>query len=300
MDSFTPDQVDYLAKYLAKTFISRQDVKAEQMPYHKGSAYRPIHEPWKMSDLKAHVRGDETFGHYLLNQDSMVKFLAFDVDLEKTGTYCEFSNENIEDFLGEGRTIDDLTFHRFNPREAWLDHSHPGRPWMTFQMRALIGALSRATMEMDLKTFATYSGSKGVHVYGIFDEPVPASLARAVSMEILEKAPGRGFVDGGLKFTQTRGRNFYQLVPDWDRDKVDTSHLLHFDLFDNFMVEVFPKQDHIEPQRLGNLMRLEFGKNLKAPDEPTFVVDIGKSDMRLEPYDTFDELKNILELGVDW
>lgn len=304
VDPFTPDQIDYLARYLARTFISRKDVKAEQMPFHKGSAYRPIREPWKMDDLRAHVRGDKTFGHYLLDQDSMVKFLAFDIDLEKQGTYCDFSYEAQEYFLEyiciRDGSINDLEFHHFNPREAWLDHSHPARPWMTYQLTNLASSLSRATGAMGLKTFATCSGSKGAHVYGIFDEPVQAEVARAVAMEILINAPGRGFLDGNLKFVQARGQNFYHLAPDWEAERVHTDHLLHFDLFDNFMVEVFPKQDRLEGNRLGNLMRLDFGKNLKAPGEPTFVIDFDKPDLRIEPHETFKELQYILENGIDW
>lgn len=302
MEPFTPAQVNYLAKYLAKTFISRTDVKAEQMPFHKGSAYRPVHEAWKMDDLRAHVRGDLTYGHYLLNQDSMVKFFAFDVDLEKTGTYCDFSYENQEGMIKAGLSlVEDSKFINFNPREAWLDKKdHPARPWMIYQMRGLAGALERAIADADLKTFSTYSGSKGVHVYGIFDEAVPGEVARAVALEVLDKAPGCGSVDGALKFVPTRGKNFYHLAPDWGRGEDHTKHLLHFDLFDNFTIEVFPKQAHIEPMRLGNLMRLEFGKNLKGPDEPTFVIDASKPDLDLAPHDTFEELRQVLEHGNNW
>lgn len=309
MEPFTPEQVNYLAKYLAKTFISRTDVKAEQMPFHKGSAYRPIHESWKMDDLRAHVRGDKTFGHYLLNEESMVKFFAFDIDLEKKGTYCDWSNENHERYddvyHGTAGTnydpFDDIyQFKHFNPREAWLDHSHKARPWMIYQMRILVESLGHATKGLGLKTLATYSGSKGVHVYGIFDEPVPAEVAREVAFEVLERAPGQGSVDDRLKFVPTRGKNFYHLAPDWESKDLNLDRIGHFDLFDNFTVEVFPKQSHIEPMRLGNLMRLDFGKNLKAPTESTFIIDIGKSHMRLEPHDTFEELQQALELGYGW
>lgn len=300
MDPFTDDQVDYLARYLAKTFISRKDVKAEQMPYHKGSAYRPIHEPWKLSDLRAHVRGEKTFGHYLLDQDSMVKFIAFDVDLETQGTYCNFSFEEQERlFAIPGFMIEDYEWTHFNPREAWLDHSHPGRPWMKYQMQGLARGLSRTIESLGLKSYATYSGSKGVHVYGIFDELVPAETAREVAFEVLEKSSGRGPISAGLKFTPTRGKNFYHLAPDWD-NPLNVAALLHYDLFDNFTVEVFPKQSHIEPLRLGNLMRLDFGKNLKAPEEQTFVIDMDRSEMQLEPHKTFDELKWTLEHGYNW
>lgn len=306
MEPYTPEQVDYLAAYLAKTFIARKDVKAEQMPYHKGSAYRPIHEPWKMDDLRAHVRGDKTFGHYLLNQDSMVKFIAFDIDLEKQGTYCDWSFENQEAFADEaarnGTYFDEyFTFQHFNPREAWLDPSHPGRPWMTYQMRLLASAMTTAVGMLGLKTLATYSGSKGVHVYGIFDELVPAEVAREVAFEVLDRTPQEPGIRGSLKFDPTRGKNFYHLAPNWEEfDAEALGGLSHYDLFDNFTVEVFPKQSHIEPMRLGNLMRLDFGKNLKAPDEQTFVIDIGKSNMRLEPHDTFDDLQKVLERGYNW
>lgn len=300
MDPFTDDQVDYLARYLAKTFISRKDVKAEQMPFHKGSAYRPIHEPWKLSDLRAHVRGEKTFGHYLLDQDSMVKFIAFDVDLEKQGTYCDFSFEAQEALFANGGEVSDFEFYNFNPRESWLDHSHVARPWMTHQMKSISSSVSRAIEELGLKSYATYSGSKGVHIYGIFDELVPAETAREVAFEVLEKTPGHGGVDSSIKFTPTRGKNFYHLAPNWDLGSAFLSHLTHFDLFDNFTVEVFPKQSHIEPLRLGNLMRLDFGKNLKAPEEQTFVIDMEKSDMRLESHDTFEELKAVLEHGYNW
>ncbi len=69
-----------LAKLFASKFIARPDVFAEQFP---DGAWAPRRQRLGMSDLLAHIRGERSLGHYMLNQASECKLFAFDIDLEK-------------------------------------------------------------------------------------------------------------------------------------------------------------------------------------------------------------------------
>lgn len=281
---------------------------ARQLPT-RGGGYVRMDEAWKMKHLRDHITGEETYGHYLLDQDSMVKFVAFDIDLEKVGLYCDYTPENLERFMQEheatGISDDDFfEFHVCNPREVWLDHSHPGRPWLEYQMRMIIDALFLAMNGIGgVKPLATHSGSKGVHVYGLFDAKYPAENARSFAtkfvlneaiqhlsdMLLAGYADTKDFdkIEGRHKIVTSKGKNFYKIE--------NPPGIGDLGAMVNFSIEIFPKQSHIEPMRLGNLMRLEFGKNNKAPDEPTFVVDMTKPG--ISPHDTFEDLQHALKTG---
>lgn len=304
VDPFTPEQVDYLARYLAKTFISRTDVKARQLPT-RGGGYVRVDDSWKMKHLREHINGEQTYGHYLLDEESNVKIVAFDIDLEKIGLTCDYTSENINKFVQEvsdnGVTEEEFfEFNVCNPREVWLDHGNPGRAWIEEQMRMIVDSFFQAMYGLGgITPLATYSGSKGAHVYGIFTDKFPAGDARdfavdVVLPEFIKNLSARllaGLGDTAQSeshsITTSRGKNFYKIEnPD---GLPDLARMI------NFSIEIFPKQSHIEPMRLGNLMRLEFGKNNKAPDEPTFVIDMKKPG--IAPHDTFEELKHVLETG---
>src|SRR5687767_4638892 len=88
-----------LAKAFARRFIQRPDVKAVQLDRDAGHlsqgdwfpdtkidpAKRPNspHLPhgFNMDHLLAHLAGERTYGHYLLNSADECKMFAFDIDL---------------------------------------------------------------------------------------------------------------------------------------------------------------------------------------------------------------------------
>ena len=297
---FSDEQARYLAKFIAKNMIARTDVKASQLPRGQG-AYVRNDSKWTMTDLMAHVKGEETYGHYLLDQDSNVKIIAFDIDLAQTGWYVPFSPEDLLRYIEDPDLMNDEQFIEFNPREAWADRKHPARPWLKHQMRELADRFASAMQVSGIKTFATYSGSKGVHVYGILGERTPAADARILAHGIMDFVASDLVYQtihnvGGTQVIEyheyevaaSKGKSFYYL-------KCDTAS--RYRSFDNFSIEVFPKQDHIEPNRLGNLMRLPFGKNLKNPKDPTFVIDQCAASSSLVPITDFDTLKTRLESG---
>lgn len=234
-----------LAEQIAKRFIQRRDVKAQQG---SGGIYYPVRTkegqelPWQLADILNHLNGSHTFGHYLLDQSDQTKLFAFDLDLNKTGSWW---------------SEDGLTKTDFNPRADFQDRAHPGRNYLKQQMRVFSNELARAITELfpGMPTAMAFTGAKGMHVYG-FTGSVPAADAREAANLVLEHM--------GC-WEPSRGKAFFRRVQggpdDWNAS-------------DNFTLEVFPKQDSLDGKDgLGNLMRLPMGRNLKAPNNPCFFID---------------------------
>lgn len=267
---------DDIPTLLAKKFIARQDVKAIQRP---DGAWQPHTTDgrkdsprlkWTMGDLRKHVAGESTFGHYMLGNDSMCKLFAFDIDLEKNNP------ANDPNFVGtwvdsEGQV------HAFDARESWLDRRHPSREFQKIHLMMMAYALaSTIRTELDIPVAAAYSGNKGLHVYG-FTGPMPASDVREASRIVLDLFQH--------DMEPTRGENFWRMKN------------RHDDLTDglrNLTIEVFPKQDSLDGKDLGNLMRLPLGKNLKNPGDPTFFIDLNGDWTKMPRLDA------VTALTQDW
>lgn len=266
-----------LAVQLAKKFITRRDVKAIQfddgtycpdtrlaeIDAEKGSnklaPYGPV--GFKMTHLQQHLSGERTFGHYMLGQDGMCKLFAFDLDLEKVGTWIDFrQGEHFQIYEGA-------------PRDEWRDRSHPSRAWYKYQMKMITTKLAKViTRDLQLPCAVAYTGGKGMHVYG-FTGLLPAVEVREVAKIAL---------DATGEFIPSRGDNFFKHVSD-----DPTSG------YRNFQIEVFPKQDSLEGKDLGNLMRLPLGRNRKTTD-PTFFIDMGGRMTDLRPH---ADQARVLEMG---
>lgn len=208
-----------------------------------------------MQHLQEHLAGTNTYGHYLLDKDSKCRLFAFDIDLEKTGSYVTLPNwEELDPNISDAE-VDKLTVitEGVNPRELWLDRrAADARRWYKYQMKALAYKLVSACSEIGIGSAAAYSGAKGVHVYGFTGE-MPAAEAREGAQMVLD------LVD---EFELYKGRNFYK------HKNPDPFHG-----YQNFSIEVFPKQDSLKSKDLGNLMRLPLGRNQKTND-PTFFLDM--------------------------
>lgn len=232
-----------LAKFLAKNFIARSDVKAVQR---NNGAYNPVNTAWTMNDFADHFANHITYGHYLLNTDSTCKLFAFDIDFKKVGNAPTRPFPTIEEYVPIW--ID--SFEKMNLRVAWLDRKNPARDWMKIAMRECAGKLAAACAKFEVPHLISYTGSKGLHVYGLTGR-MPAQDVYDAAHLIVED----------LGFKPSKGNVFYE----WpDQENLELSL---------FEIEVFPKQVQISKDGYGNLLRLPYGRNLKAPKDPTFFID---------------------------
>lgn len=267
---------DQLAVMYAKRFIQRRDIKAVQFSNGGYSPDRELknrstgqpdlgpHAPmgFEMQHLHAHLEGRATYGHYLLDQEDNARLFAFDIDLQKTGFYVpmtqwdETQSEQDWENAQQPIPVSDL-------RAAWLDRAHPARPWIKYQMGMLARKFSKVIIEqLGIGCAAAYSGNKGVHVYG-FTGPMKANQIRAAALLCLD------------------------VMGDWEA--IRGQHIFGHKVADpalgyqNFTIEVFPKQDSLDGKDLGNLMRLPLGRNLKSPD-PTFFLDLSTPIGVMQPH----------------
>lgn len=277
-------EVDALAGLLSRTFIARRDVKAIQT---RTGAYMPVLEdprdpesprvPWKMIDLREHVRGKKTYGHYLLSAENRCKVLCFDIDLEakvqaegdrpvKWSIINPVTGEELE------RTGDARAAWKY-PQETWFWCGRCKRGWyMDYQesncrcddegepheddvfwegnpdCRALTALLCETAFKLaertrkllEIPVAVAFSGNKGLHVYGLTGEELATDVRGAADL-VLESFQG--------DYVPSRGTNFYRSVDPY---------------FDSLSIEVFPKQTTLEKKDLGNLLRLPLGVNQKS------------------------------------
>lgn len=222
--------VDAVARLLGERFLSRKDVRAVQ---HRNGAYTPEKATWVYGDLKRHVRGEVSLGHYLVNPDGKTKLFAFDIDLDKWSTWGDAPLCTRPECQKPG-----VPEHNQHPREVWLGAPSEYQQVLRRQLRALgEGLVERAHRVLEIPCALAYSGSKGVHVYG-FTGLSSASNVRAAAHELL----------AGHVYHRLRGDNFWK----------------HDDEYQALTIEVFPKQDEVAADGLGNLMRLPLGRNLKG------------------------------------
>lgn len=256
-----------LAEAILETFVQRRDVFAIQSA---NGAYRPYYQPLDVGVVERHLAGGLTVGHYMPDTQGLARAICLDVDLEKEGVWMQYPDlahlpEGLSRADEDAWTAARVIVHPSRPREDWLDRSHPGRAWYKQLLRTFGDALCWAMRtELGVDTLLSYSGSKGVHAYGLTG-PIPASEARAGAQLALEAAAG---VLGG-QFVADRGKNFYKIAggAPWAA---------------SVSVETFPKQDSLEGKKLGNLLRMPLGRNQKSPD-PCFFVDERAAITHLDP-----------------
>jgi hypothetical protein len=242
-----------LAKLFASRFIARPDIKAVQ---HSDGSYAPTRGAgWKAADIDAHIAGAATYGHYLLNTDDTVKLFCFDVDLRQDGHLPSTG-------LGEGEAVADFT--PADPRAVWADRKDVRRNYLKYSMRMVAHVLAeRIQSELGIDVAAAYSGSKGVHVYGMTGK-ISAADARDGAMIV---------IDSLAMFEPERGDSLFRCK---DTDVENP--------FTNFSIEVYPKQSSLAGKDLGNLLRLPLGRNNKSKD-PTFFMDMTAPLAEMRPVD---------------
>lgn len=264
-----------------KQFITRRDVKAEQRT---SGEYRPHGKwadgqcteyiPWRGRDIEEHLKGTSSFGYYMLGQDDTCKMFAFDVDFAKNGALPTRWDED------EGGWCDFDVWA--NPRDAWRDRGHKARGHMKFSLNWAARTLSKAIWEtLSIPVAVAYTGNKGIHVYG-FTGKLPAEDVREAAEIALEAA-------GGWK--AYKGKNFFHHE---SRGEGLGEYFEPDNPLVNFELELFPKQTTIADKGgFGNLLRLPLGRNLKAPKDPTFFVDMRGPMTELVPMDSVEALTTL-------
>lgn len=239
--------LDDLAGLLARHFIQRRDVKAQQS--RDGAIYHPVREkvgdeyrnlPFKMDDLRAHLCGERTFGHYLVSPDNKCKLFAFDLDLipaKRVGVKVPG-----------------------DPREVWLT-DHPWSSHLTLALRTLAEGIATRTKRLfGVPTCIAFSGNKGLHVYALTGT-VDAAWARRMARKVIESF--------GC-FELARGDNFWRHAypPSLSIKSIE--------------IEVYPKQDNLNGKDFGNLMRLPLGIHRKTGRRSFFLALTEERDALVE------------------
>jgi len=271
-----------LAQLLAKKFVQQKLVKAIQT---SDGGYRPIRTnypngdfvKWVMRDFRDHINGTHTYGHYTSDAEGLTKLITFDLDLRKEGTYCTLPDKDF--FLLPPARQTNAEFDKrlqiiqSHPRDDWHDRKHPARGWYKQQLRSLCEWISStAHKDLGFQVACAYSGNKGCHVYCFFPEPVPTGIARESAFLILEATAER-IMSGTYRFASIKGNSFYRFT---DPDP--------YTGFENIDIEVYPKQDEALGDKLGNLVRLPLGVNLKNPKDPCFILDQRVPYSALQPH----------------
>ena len=175
-------------------FQGREGVYARQWVNPNGATgYSPVREPLSLKAIKMHFHGTHTLGIYPLRMDNTVFFAAFDLDLSP----------------------------------VVLKSSAPGTAdWNEAleEMEKYAELLEGRASQMGLPLHRVDSGYKGMHLWALFREPIPAKQARQMC-----KVIAHGIV-----------------VPPSVR------------------YEIFPKQSALPPDGLGNLIKVPLGVHRKT------------------------------------
>lgn len=263
---------------IAKRFIARQDVKAVQATngaYYPACDLRHRHDgtegnceyaKWTMTNIRDHVAGRRTYGHYLLNHKNICKFFCFDLDLDKEGSWHTPR-------IPHDSEVDNSEIVPIDPRAAWREDDPVVKPDLLLQLRTLCEGLAlRVKKLLDIPVIMAYSGNKGMHVYGLTGAD-QAETIRACAVAVME-AEG--------DFARIKGEHFWK-------------HQTPEDAPNNITVEVFPKQDSLDSKDFGNLMRLPLGIHQKSK-KSAFFIDPNTPYEVLKPADPLETLLN----GTVW
>ena len=224
------------ASLLAKWFIARTDVMAEQG---SGGQYFPTRKRdgeligFTRESLEQHLSGQRTLGHYLLSGQTC-KLFAFDIDLD--GGETSFNNH--------WSPLHGVTL---NQRSVMVDQEHEHHAEIMGRMHKLAASIADIVdnTTKDVKTLISFSGSKGMHVYGLYGQYVDSSVA----MRDITKVVGRlrGTTHANAKIQNLKSESWPGIT-----------------------IEVFPKQS--STKGFGNLMRLPLGVHRKS-GKPGFIID---------------------------
>lgn len=255
-----------LCELLAHRFFQRRDVVAiyarnPNVP--TGWSWQPNKRPLKGSDLIKHLRGEVALGTYLLDSEDRCRFYTLDLDLDKEGMSYVADVDTLKAQME--RPVDapiEMEWVECSPREVWKDLNSPLRPWLAMTMRMLAqGLAARIAHKQNLPVAIATSGGKGMHVH-VFCGERSAADARAKANAMLA--------------SWTSDDNMDLFIP---KGSFSWKHVS--EVYSNITMEVFPKQDHVDKNGYGNLVRLPLGVHPVTGNRSYFIDTL--SDPILEP-----------------
>lgn len=292
----TPEQHEKMKQMVAlmgRLLVARKDVKAVELKLGGGTGWIPDREPvprgqdpntgalipMRMQDFQNHFFGKRCLGTYLLDSDSMVRFVAFDIDLKETGEFYVIRDfSELEQMLhGKDDVECDAIMEldrRTGPLEAALHRPDmEAHRWarLNLQERSRVIAQSVERV-LGLPSLEVVTGG-GMHVLVPFGQLIPAAEARQMAREVMD----------ACFYVPSKGDNFF--VPQNNPNN-------------GFEIEVFPKQD--TNTGFGNLIRLPLGWHLTA-QRRTYFLDRSKivNSWDLPAGDALETMSSVAQrLGV--
>jgi hypothetical protein len=151
---------DASVRLYMEIFQGRTDVFARQWYDEETDAqgYVPVRRPLLASDVQDHLKGNRTYGIYLLDQESRVRVGVIDVDL-------------IPAFRGRKLSKDE--YDRRTREETYL-----------------VARLTELSAEVGLSCVAEFTGGKGFHFWYPFEEWVAAASVRAALRGLAARIEG--------------------------------------------------------------------------------------------------------------
>ncbi len=138
---------------MLELFQGRENCHARQWVDDSGKyGYSLVNEPINVNTLRNHLLGTHTIGVYQLDLANRVKWIVFDIDLDKSH-------------------LDDLHDQDFR---LWLEK---GFQKVIADFRSLLGAFH-------LKMNVEFSGYKGYHIWILLQEKVSAGFARVLAQRL--------------------------------------------------------------------------------------------------------------------
>jgi hypothetical protein len=219
------------AKLMGLLFVGRREAKA----VFTNGQWIALREKFSLSDFRTHLFGDRCLGAYLLDANSMVRCIAFDVDLKPDSDYFIIADISPQ---GASATGDqavgelDLDIQHHGDLEAALhDETNPAHRWACSLVHSTVRFIAKEVGDSLGLASTTIITGGGAHVFVPFGELVPAGEARAMAHSVMD----------GIPLFKRTSESFYSNGTGLD-------------------IEVFPKQDSLaDPDSLGNLIRLPFG-----------------------------------------
>lgn len=249
---------------MGRLLVARKDVKAIEKKMGNSTGWVPDREsvprgqdpntgaliPMRMSDFQNHFFGKRCMGTYLLDAESMVRFIAFDIDLKESGQYFKIRDATELEAMIAGKTdeevdaIMDLEIQRGDLEGAMHRPDLPAHRWarlvLSERSRTICFVVERI---LGLPALEVVTGG-GMHVLVPFGNLVPAVDARQMAREVMDHC----------FMVPSKGDNFF--VPESNPDS-------------GLEIEVFPKQD--TNTGFGNLIRLPLGWHLGAQRRTYFM-----------------------------
>ena len=223
------------SKLLGMLIIGRRDAKAIFV----NGQWVAKRERFTLSDFREHLFGETCLGAYLLDAQSNVRCIAFDVDLKPKGDYFVLGDMAAPDDVhgaGATGTMDPDIRHDGDLEAALHDPDNEAHRWAASLVHSTVRFIEKEVGDALGLASTTIITGGGAHVFVPFGKPFPAADARAMAHSVMD----------GIPIFSRKSENFY--TNNLDSPTIE--------------IEIFPKQDSLtDPDSLGNLIRLPFGKH---------------------------------------